>query len=57
MIKYSEPALSSEGTGSRVIVARLRAQVRGARAMVVSFMVAIGCFCYGWVGIVDWYLL
>lgn len=55
-MKYSEPALSSEVTGSRVIVARLTAQKIGARAMVVSLMVLVDCFCYGWVGSVDWYL-
>lgn len=49
-MKYSEPALSSEGTGSRVIVARLRAQKRGARAMVVGFMFAVETLCYQWVG-------
>lgn len=38
---YSEPALSSEGSSSRVIVARLKAQKRGARAIVVSLMVKI----------------
>ena len=49
-MKYSEPALSSEGTGSRAIVARLRAQKRGARAMVVGFMFAVKISCYRRVG-------